>query len=124
MAQPLLTDELRRRIEPRLPPPKPRRCRFAGRKPLTHRRALTGILFVRKTGLTYRGIRPRLARRHTGHGSGLGIFRWVVERACSHRHRFRMWRPRRDWALPAQGALLKVACWLICLNILLNPASG
>jgi hypothetical protein len=35
MAKPLLTDERWQRIEPLLPPPKPRRFRFPGRKPLT-----------------------------------------------------------------------------------------
>jgi len=43
MAKPLLTDDLWQRIEPLLPPPKPRRYRYPGRKPLTHRQALTGI---------------------------------------------------------------------------------
>ena len=50
MAKPLLPDELWERIEPLLPPPKPRRFRFPGRKPLDNRKALTGILFVLKTG--------------------------------------------------------------------------
>jgi transposase len=50
MARPLLPDALWERIEPLLPPVKPRRFRFPGRKPLTHRQALTGILFVLRTG--------------------------------------------------------------------------
>src|SRR5215831_312016 len=58
MAKPLLTDELWRRIEPLLPPPKPRRFRYPGRKPLTHRQALTGILFVLKTGINWNDL-PR-----------------------------------------------------------------
>ena len=58
MARPLLTDELWQRIEPLLPPPKPRRFRFPGRKPLTNRQALTGILFVLKTGLKWNDL-PR-----------------------------------------------------------------
>lgn len=53
LAKPLLSDELWRRIEPLLPPPKPRRCRYPGRKPLTHRQALTGILFVLKSGISW-----------------------------------------------------------------------
>src|SRR5262249_11894150 len=270
MAKPLLTDELWQRIEPLLPPPKPRRFRFPGRKPLTHRQALTGILFVLKTGINWndlprelncgsgsrcrrrlaagleagfwvqlhallldelqgadqidwsraavdssfaralgggeetgpnptdrgkkgtkhhavvdahgvplaatvtaaktpdvqellevvdqipdlpakpgrprrrpaalygepayasqphraapgeRGTKPRLARRNTEQGSGLGVFRWVVERFFSHLHRFRKLRLRTDWTLPAHDALLKLACSLICLNILLSPGS-
>ena len=53
MAKPLLPDELWERIEPLLPPPKPRRFRFPGRKPLDNRKALTGILFVLKTGIPW-----------------------------------------------------------------------
>jgi transposase len=271
MAKPLLTDALWDRVEPLLPPVKPRRFRYPGRKPLTHRQALTGILFVLKTGLNWndlpaelncgsgsrcrrrlaewqeagvwarlhallldhlrgadridwsraavdssavralgggeetgpnptdrgkkgskhhavvdargvplaatvtaantpdvnellevvdqvpdvggkrgrprcrpevlygdraydsqphrealrdRGIRPKLARRNTAHGSGLGVCRWVVERFFSHLHRFRKLRLRTDWTLPAHDALLKLACALICLNTLLGPGRG
>jgi transposase len=268
MAKPLLTDELWQLIAPLLPPPKPRRFRHPGRKPLTHRQALTGILFVLKTGIRWndlprelgcgsgsrcrrrlaewheagvwvqlhaalldhlqgadkvdwsraavdssfarargggeetgpnptdrgkkgtkhhavvdargvplaatataantpdvqvlleavdqvpdvrgkpgrprrrpdalygdraydsqphrealrgRGIKPKLARRKAGHGSGLGVYRWVVERFFSHLHRFPKLRLRTDWTLAAHDALLKLACSLICLNILLSP---
>jgi transposase len=271
MAKPLLTDELWERIEPLLPPPRPRRFRYPGRKPLTHRQALTGILFVLKTGITWndlpcelgcgsgsrcrrrlaewheagvwarlhallldelqgadqidwaraavdsasvralgggqetgpnptdrgkkgskhhavvdrhsiplaatvtaanapdvtevlevtdavpdvrgkpgrprrrpeelygdraydsrahrealreRGIKPKLARRRAGHGSGLGKVRWVVERFLGWLHGFRKLRLRTDWALPTHDALLKLACSLICLRILLNPGGG
>jgi hypothetical protein len=34
-----------------LPPPKPRRFRYPGRKPVDDRKVLTGILFVLKTGI-------------------------------------------------------------------------
>ena len=271
MAKPLLSDELWQRVEPLLPAPKPRRFRYPGRKPLTHRQALTGILFVLKTGINWnelpremncgsgsrcrrrlaewheagvwvrlhallldelreadkidwsraavdsasaralgggeetgpnptdrgkkgskhhavvdrhsiplaatataanrpdvkevlevvdsipdvagkpgrprrrpgelygdraydsqahrealraRGIKPRLARRNTGHGSGLGKVRWVVERFLGWLHRFRKLRLRTDWTLQAHDALLKLACSLICLNVLLDPARG
>ena len=56
MAKPLLTDELWERIEPLLPPLKPRRFRFPGRQPLTHRQALTGILFVLKTSIPWNDL--------------------------------------------------------------------
>ena len=271
MAKPLLTDDLWQRIEPLLPPVKPRRFRYPGRKPLSHRQALTGILFVLKTGLNWndlprelncgsgsrcrrrlaewqeagvwvrlhallldelqgadkidwsraavdssfaralgggeetgpnptdrgkkgtkhhavvdahgiplsatvtaantpdvkellevvdqipdvrgkpgrprrrpealygdraydsqphreglrgRGIKPKLARRNTEHGSGLGVFRWVVEQFFSHLHRFRKLRLRTDWTLAAHDGLLKLACSLICLSILVNPQTG
>src|SRR3954454_23238290 len=56
MAKPLLPDELWQRIEPLLPAPKPRRFRFPGRKPLTNRQALTGILFVLRTGINWNDL--------------------------------------------------------------------
>jgi transposase len=51
--KPLVTDELWQRIEPLLPPPRRRRFRFPGRKPLDYRKILTGILFVLKTGIAW-----------------------------------------------------------------------
>ena len=70
MARPLLPDELRERIEPLLPPPKPRRSRFPGRKPLDNRKALTGILFVLKTNLPWEDL-----PREMGCGSGMTCWR-------------------------------------------------
>ena len=66
MAKPLLTDELWQLIEPLLPSPRSRRFRYPGRKPLTHRQALTGILFVLKTGLNWNDLPQEL---HCGSGS-------------------------------------------------------
>ena len=51
MAKPLLPDDLWAIIQPILPPPKPRRARYPGRKPVDDRTCLTGILFVLKTGI-------------------------------------------------------------------------
>src|SRR5687768_2760140 len=65
MAQPLLPDALWERVEPLFPPMKPRRFRFPGRKPLTHRQALTGILFVLRTGIRWNDLPCEL-----GCGSG------------------------------------------------------
>ncbi len=265
MATPLLPDALWERIEPLLPPVKPRRFRFPGRKPLTHRQALTGILFVLRTGIRWndlpcelgcgsgsacrkrlqewqqqgvwdrlhhllleelqgadqldwsraavdssfsralgggedtgpnptdrgrkgskhhavvdaqgiplaaevtaanvpdvkellevvdaiepvagkvghpkrrpeklyadraydsephreglrrRSIDPQVARRNTEHGSGLGVFRWVVERFFSWLHRYRKLRLRTDWYSSNHHGLLKLACSLICLSYL------
>jgi len=53
MAKPLVPDDLWELIEPALPPRKPRRFRFPGRKPVDDRVALTGILFVLKTGIPW-----------------------------------------------------------------------
>jgi transposase len=58
MAKPLLDDALWERVRPLLPPPKPRRFRFPGRKPLDDRQVLTGILFVLKTGVPWEDL-PR-----------------------------------------------------------------
>src|SRR3954462_13603618 len=60
MARPLLSDQLWERIEPLLPPPKPRRFRFPGRKPIDARIALTGILFVLKTGIPWEDLPQEL----------------------------------------------------------------
>jgi transposase len=78
-----------------------------------HREALWG-----------RGIRPQLARRDTGHGSGLGVCRWVVKRFLGWLHHFRKLRLRTGWTIQAHDALHKQACSLICLNLLLDPGSG
>lgn len=75
MAKPLLDDELWEVIEPLLPPPKPRRFRFPGRKPVDNRKALTGILFVLKTGIPWESLPQEM-----GCGSGM---------TC--------WRRLRDW---------------------------
>jgi transposase len=56
MTKPLLDDELWAIIEPLLPEPKARRFRFPGRKPIDNRRALTGIIFVLKTGIGWEDL--------------------------------------------------------------------
>ena len=43
-----------------------------------------------------RGIDPELAKRRTPHGSGLGVYRWVVERTLRWFHQFRRLRVRYD----------------------------
>ena len=75
MAKPILADGLWKIIEPLLPAPKPRRRRFPGRKPLGNREALTGILFVLKTGIPWEYLPQEM-----GCGSGM---------TC--------WRRLRDW---------------------------
>src|SRR5262245_51540276 len=81
MAKPLLPDALWQRIEPLLPPVKPRRFRFPGRKPLSHRQALTGILFVLRTGIRWNDLPCELS---CGSGS-----------AC--RKRLQAWQQRGVW---------------------------
>jgi transposase len=53
MAKPLVSDALWERVEPLLPPAKPRRFRFPGRKPVDRRKVLAGIIFVLRTGIPW-----------------------------------------------------------------------
>ena len=69
MARPILDDDLWKVIEPVLPPPKPRRKRYPGRKPVDNRRALTGILFVLKTGIPWEYLPQEM-------GCGCGMTCW------------------------------------------------
>jgi transposase len=74
MAKPLVSDALWERIQPLLPPPKPRRFRYPGRKPLGDRKALTGILFVLKTGIPWESLPAEM-------GCGCGMTCWRCLRA-------------------------------------------
>lgn len=60
------------------------------------------------------GITPRIARRNTEHGSGLGVHRWVVERTFSWLHQFRRLRIRYERRLDIHEAFLTMGCILIC----------
>ena len=73
MAKPLLPDELWEVIEPRLPAL--RRSPRGGRPPVGNREALTGILFVLKTGIAWEDLPAEM-------GCGCGM-------TC--------WRRLRDW---------------------------
>lgn len=75
MGKPIIDDELWALIEPLLPPEKPRRFKYPGRKPVPDRAALTGILFVLKTGIRWRDLPAEM-------GCGSGV-------SC--------WRRLRDW---------------------------
>lgn len=85
MAKPLVTNALWERIEPLLPPPKPRRFDHPGRRPIENRKALTGILFVLKTGIPWEDLPVEM-------GCGCGM-------TC--------WRRLRDWAASGVWAKLK-----------------
>jgi transposase len=65
--------------------------------------------------LRKRGIRPRIAHRNTPHGSGLGIYRWVVERTVSWLHSFRKLRLRTDRAARTHEAFVALGSSLICM---------
>jgi transposase len=65
--------------------------------------------------LRERGIDPKIARRRTEHGSGLGIYRWVVERTVSWLHSFRRLRLRTDRNGQVHDAFTALASALICM---------
>lgn len=71
-----------------------------------------------RRALRRRGIRPRLARRRTEHGSGLGIYRWVVERTFAWLHGYRRLRIRYERRDDIHEAFLALGCALICWNLL------
>ena len=73
MARPLLPDDLWTEIAALLPPPRPRPK--GGRPPIENRAALTGILFVLRSGLPWEMLPAEM-----GCGSGM---------SC--------WRRLRDW---------------------------
>ncbi|WP_454742759.1 IS5 family transposase [Cupriavidus necator] len=68
--------------------------------------------------LRERGITPGLAKRGTAHGSGLGKYRWVVERTHAWLRHFRRLRIRFERRGDIHEAFLKLGCCLICWNTL------
>jgi transposase len=64
--------------------------------------------------LLNRGIEPTIAKRSTEHGSGLGLFRWVVQRTISWLHQFRRLRVRYERRADIHMAFLKPGCIVIC----------
>jgi transposase len=68
--------------------------------------------------LRWLGINPVLAARGTEHGSGLGVFRWFVERTIAGLHSFGRLRRRWDRLTEMQEAFLELACDLICVRFL------
>jgi transposase len=63
--------------------------------------------------LRQRGIRPVIAERGQPHGTGLGTFRWVVERTISWLHGFRRLRIRWERRDDIHEAFLGLAVCLI-----------
>lgn len=79
MAKAILPDELWRIIAPLLPPDKP--VGSNGRPPVTNRQALTGILFVLRTGLPWEYLPQEM-------GCGCGMTCW---------RRLRTWQTQGVW---------------------------
>lgn len=71
-----------------------------------------------RQGLRARCIPPLLAKRNTGHGTGLGRWRWVVERTFAWLNQFRRLRIRYEKRADIHEALLVLACVLVCWNVL------
>jgi transposase len=66
-----------------------------------------------------RSIKPHLARRNVEHGSGLGVFRWVSERAISWFHnKFRRLRVRYERRSDIHEGFMSLAHALICFQAL------
>ena len=70
MARPVVNDDLWALMEPLLPPRKPRRHQYPGRKPIERRKALTGILFLLKNGIPW-----EMLPQEMGCGSGMTCWR-------------------------------------------------
>jgi transposase len=68
----------------------------------------------RRMTLSGRGIRTAIARRGQPHGSGLGIFRWVVEQTGALLHQFRRLRTRFDKRDDIHEAFMDIGCSMIC----------
>lgn len=64
--------------------------------------------------LRRRGIVPKLARRGTPHGSGLGTERWPVERTLGWLHNARRLRVRYDRLDEIHQAFAQLQVGLIC----------
>ncbi len=71
-----------------------------------------------KEELRARGIDPKLAKRYTEHGSGLGKYRWGVERFFSWLHDFRKLRFVTEKTDERPFAFFDLALALICLRFL------
>ena len=66
--------------------------------------------------LRRRHIVPSRARRGAEHGSGLGVYRWVVERTLGWLHQFRRLQVRYERRADIHEAFLSIGCSLICFR--------
>lgn len=70
----LISEDLWKFIEPHIPKAKARRRRYPGRKPLDPRRALTGIVFVLRSGIPW-----NMLPQEMGCGSGSSCRRYLAK---------------------------------------------
>ena len=78
---------------------------------------------ARRKILSCRGIATAIARRREGHGSGLGIFRYVVEQALALFHQFRRLRTRFDKRDDIHEAFMDIGCAMMCWRRLHNSGA-
>ncbi len=72
--------------------------------------------------LRRRGIRPEIARRNTEHGSGLGRYRWVIERTFAWLHQLKRLLVRYDRRGDIHEAFLALGCCIVCYRRLRNSS--
>ncbi len=70
-----------------------------------------------RRGLRARHNLPLLTKRNTEHGSGLGRWRWVVERTFAWLNQFRRFRIRYEKRADIHEAFLSLACALLCWKV-------
>ena len=72
--------------------------------------------------LRRRHIQAKIAWPKSGHGSGHGTKRWVVERTIAWLHQYRRLRIRYERRDDIHEAFLAIGCSLICLKLLQGDA--
>jgi transposase len=70
--------------------------------------------------LRERSIVPLIRRRGTAHGSGLGQYRWFVERTLLWLHQFRRLHVRFEKRDDIHEALVMLGCIMICWSALVS----
>jgi len=59
-----------------------------------------------------------LVQRYTEHGSGLGVFRWFIERTLAWVYQFHRLRTRYERRADIHEAFLSIGCIMICWHYL------
>ena len=72
--------------------------------------------------LRQRGITAEIPGRNDGHGSGLGRYRWVVERTFAWLHQFKRLLVRYDRRAEIHEAFLALGCCLVSYRRLRNTS--
>ena len=92
MAGELVSDGLWDVVEPLLPPPRPRRFKHPGRKPMDRRKVFAGILFVLRSGIPW-----EMLPQEMGCGSGMTCWRYL-----------RAWQEAGVWEKVHRAMLVKL----------------